>query len=142
MDIGKFVGQFLASFLLHEAGVHLEVTNLLIPGYNDADEQIAALVGFVAELDRSVPLHFSAYHPAWKLEAPPTPPATIARAMALARTRLDHVYAGNVALGDGSETRCPACGATAIRRCGYATENLMDPGARCPGCGAALPVVV
>ena len=60
----------------HAAGVHLELTNLLIPGHNDSDAQISALVDFVAGLDAAIPLHFSAYHPAWKMTAPPTPAAT------------------------------------------------------------------
>ena len=55
----------------HAAGVHLELTNLLIPGHNDAPEQIDRLVDFVADLDRGIPLHLSAYRPAWKMDAPP-----------------------------------------------------------------------
>ena len=126
---------------LHDAGVHVEVTNLLIPGYNDDDAQVDALVDFVAGLGVGVPLHFSAYHPAWKLDAPPTPPRTIERALSRARRRLDHVYAGNVSLADGDDSRCPACGETVVRRCGFAAESRLDPGGRCPRCGAALPFV-
>ncbi len=81
---------------LHAAGVHVEVTNLVIPGYNDADGQLRAVADFVASVDRRLPLHFSAYHPAWKLDAPPTPRATLERAARIGRERLEHVHLGNV----------------------------------------------
>ncbi|MDO9172151.1 MAG: AmmeMemoRadiSam system radical SAM enzyme, partial [bacterium] len=60
------------------------------------DAQLRALVDFVASVDRRLPLHFSAYHPAWKLEAPPTPRATLERAARIGREKLDHVHLGNV----------------------------------------------
>ncbi|MCP4571219.1 MAG: AmmeMemoRadiSam system radical SAM enzyme [bacterium] len=124
-----------------EAGVHLEVTNLLIPGHNDAPEQVDRLVDFVAGLGRHVPLHFCAYRPAWKLEAPPTPRETLVRARTQARDRLDWVYLGNVAGREGRDTICTACGQLLIARQGYAARVHLD-GAACPGCGAPVPVVV
>ncbi len=127
---------------IHAAGIHLEVTNLVIPGHNDQDRQIAEVVDFVAGLGRGVPLHFSAYRPAWKFEAPPTPPATLAKALRLGRERLDFVYAGNVRLPGGSDTVCPRCGTTVIRRDGFSVRNELGPGAVCGGCGAVLPIRV
>ncbi len=128
--------------LCRELGVHLEVTNLVIPGHNDADGQIARLVDFVADVGRDVPLHLSAYHPDYRLDAPPTPPETLRRAAAIARRRLDYVYVGNVRLRGAADTACPHCGELCVVREGYAVRNLLRDGDRCPGCGRRLPVRV
>ncbi len=126
----------------HAAGVHLEITNLLIPGHNDEDGQIQALVDFVADLDPDIPLHFSAYHPAWKLNAPPTPQATLLGAFALARKRLNWVYLGNVRVAEGRDTVCPGCGAVVIDRTGSVGASRLGSAAACPDCDRALPVQV
>lgn len=126
---------------IHAAGVHLEVTNLLIPGYNDSEEQVERLVGFVADLDRSVPLHFSAYHPSWRLDAPPTPRATLVRAYGQARRRLDWVYLGNMAIEEGRDTVCPQCGVVAIARSGFRAEVRVGADHRCRGCGQKLRAI-
>jgi pyruvate formate lyase activating enzyme len=125
-----------------EMGVHLEVTNLVIPGHNDEAAQIERLVDFVSEVGRDVPLHFSAYRPDWKFDAPPTPPATLARAAAIARRKLDYVYLGNVRGRGASDTVCPHCGEPCIVREGFAARVLFRDGAHCPGCGRALPIVM
>jgi pyruvate formate lyase activating enzyme len=126
----------------HEAGVHLEITNLVIPGHNDRDDQITALVDFVAELDQDIPLHFSAYRPAWKLKAPPTPLATLLRARELAGLKLKYVYLGNANTAEGRDTVCPDCGTVVIERSGYRGMAKLADGDRCPGCAVHLPVVV
>ena len=125
----------------HAAGVHLELTNLVIPGHNDRDDQIAALVDFVAGIDRGIPLHFSAYHPAWKLDAPPTPVATLVRAREIAAERLDWVYLGNVHSEAGRDTLCPQCGRTIIARAGYSARIDLDATGRCPDCGRDIAIV-
>lgn len=126
---------------LHEAGVHLELTNLVIPGHNDSDEQLARLRDVVADLSSVIPLHLSAYHPAWRFDAPATPPATLEKAATICAQRLHHVYAGNVDLPAWSDTRCPGCGEVVIQRRGYRTEcRLTAP--RCPACGEGLNVVL
>jgi len=123
---------------LHAAGTHLEITNLVIPGYNDAGPQIEALVDFVAALDPSIPLHFSAYHPAWKLQAPPTPAATLRRAAEIAQEKLDFVYLGNVILAGAANTLCPGCGGTVVRRAGHGVEVRLDGTGACPDCGRGI----
>ncbi len=126
----------------HAAGVHLELTNLLIPGHNDSDEQISRVVDFVAGLDVNIPLHFSAYRPAWKMDAPPTPRSTLLRALKLAREVLPWVYLGNIAGAEGRDTFCPDCGAALINRAvAQAQVYLMENG-RCPGCDRLLPIVM
>jgi len=126
---------------LHEAGVHLEITNLVIPGHNDSDEQLAQLRDFVADLSVDIPLHLSAYRPEWKFEAPATPPATLQRAAEICAQRLRYVFVGNVQLADWNDTRCPQCRAVVIRRLGYTTECRLEESA-CPDCGHGLPVVM
>lgn len=81
--------------IIHEKA-HLEITNLLIPGRNDDDDNIRKLVDFIAGIDRSIPLHLSAYHPAWNCVAPATLPEQVYRAKAIADKKLDYVYVGNI----------------------------------------------
>lgn len=126
---------------LHAAGVHLEVTNLLIPGHNDDPAQVDALAAFVARLDPGVPLHLSAYHPAWKLQARATTADDLLGAAAVARRRLDHVYLGNVRLAGESDTRCAGCGAVVVERNGYAVRSRLGEVGNCPECGARVPGV-
>ncbi len=126
------------------AGVHVELTNLLIPGHNDAPADVDRLVEHVAGLGRSVPLHFSAYHPAWRLQAPPTPRSTLLRAREQALARLEWVYLGNVHLGDvggamGRDSHCPACGELLVDRGGPRAVSRLGAGAACPGCGRPQP---
>ena len=130
------IGRFVA------AGVHVELTNLVIPGYNDDDTSLEALVDFVAGLGRPVPLHFSAYHPAWRLQAPATPRSTLLRAYGLARRRLDWVYVGNVATDQGRDSRCPSCGVLLVDRAGHSGVSRLTSGVACPGCGAVQPFVL
>lgn len=125
---------------IFDAGVHLEITNLLIPEHNDSDEQINRLVDFVAGLDRSIALHFSAYRPAWQMKAPPTPQQTLLRARALALEKMDWVYLGNVSVSEGCDTLCPACGETAVARTGRQTRVFLKNGDHCCGCGRRLDI--
>ncbi len=124
------------------AQVHLELTNLLIPGHNDSDVQITRLVDFVAQLDPEIPLHFSAYHPAWKMDAPATPAPTLLRAMKIAQQVLPWVYLGNAALTEGRDTVCPDCGEVLISRKGYQAESRLAGKPVCPGCGRRVPVML
>lgn len=125
-----------------DAGVHLEITNLVIPGHNDQEDQIAELVDFVADLDPEIPLHFSAYHPAWKMKAPPTPLATLLKAREIAAEKLKYVYLGNAQTTEGRDTVCPECETVVIERSGYRSLGKMDQDNRCPGCASPIPVVM
>jgi pyruvate formate lyase activating enzyme len=106
-------------YLRHETSVWLEITTLLIPGKNDADEELLALSRWVAkELGVDVPLHFTAFHPDYKLDdLPPTPAATLTRARAIALGEgLQFVYTGNVHDTEGGTTRCPRCAQALVVR--------------------------
>jgi len=120
---------------------HLEITNLVIPGHNDADEDVTELVKFVAGLDKGIPLHFSAFHPDNKMMTEPTPVKTLERAYGLAKKRLDFVFVGNVQLAGHSNTVCPGCGELLIRRSWYKTDTIGLDGASCSACGFETQIV-
>ncbi|MFO0652311.1 MAG: AmmeMemoRadiSam system radical SAM enzyme [Polyangiales bacterium] len=129
-------------YLARETSVWTEVTTLLIPGLNDSDDELGRLSDWVArELGAAVPLHFSAFHPDYKLiDVPPTPPATLTRARKIALAAgLQHVYTGNVHDVDGETTRCASCHAVVVARDWYdILEYRLDDRGRCLACGAAL----
>jgi len=132
-------------YLRQQTNVWVEITTLLIPGRNDCDAEIDAETRWIAEhLGVDVPLHFTAFHPDYKMrDVPPTPPATLTRARRIALGNgLQHVYTGNVHDPDGGTTRCPGCAAAVIVRDWYAIRSyrLTDDG-RCAGCGTRLPGV-
>ena len=128
-------------YLKHETDVWLEITTLLIPGENDSAQEVAALSAWIMEhLGPDVPLHLTAFHPDWKMQdVPPTPPATLTAARAIAREAgLSYVYTGNVHDEAGQSTYCHACGATLIGRDWYRlTAWGLTPEGRCASCGAA-----
>ncbi|MCX8005324.1 MAG: AmmeMemoRadiSam system radical SAM enzyme [Burkholderiaceae bacterium] len=101
-------------YIAHETDCWLEITTLLIPGHNDADAEIDALTRWIAQtLGTDVPLHFTAFHPDYKMrDVPPTPPATLMRARRIALANgLRYVYTGNVRDPEGGTTYCPGCAA-------------------------------
>ena len=128
-------------YVHRETPVWLEVTTLLIPGLNDSDAELEALSAwFAAHLGQDVPLHFTAFHPDWKMrDVPPTPAATLMRARRIARSHgLRYVYTGNVRDPDGGSTWCHGCGARLIERDGYEIGQWGLAGdGRCAACGAA-----
>ena len=125
-------------YLKHETQVWLEITTLLIPGKNDSDAEITALSQWITkELGPDVPLHFSAFHPDYKmLDIPATPAATLKRARDIAlHAGLHYVYTGNVHNIEGDTTFCPSCKALLIVRDWYEIKgyHLTDDG-HCPQC--------
>lgn len=129
-------------WLVHETDVWVEITTLLIPGENDSDDELTALSRWVAkELHREIPLHFTAFHPDFKLDdRPATPPATLTRARRIALSEgLKHVYTGNVHDKEGGTTRCTGCGAPVIVRDWYRIlDYALDESGTCLACGTAL----
>ena len=119
----------------------LEITTLLIPDKNDTDQEIDAMTKWIAEhLGLNIPLHFSAFHPDWKMmDVPPTPPASLIRARQIAIDNgLNYVYTGNVHDTQGDTTHCAHCNAPLIVRDWYELKqwNLTKTG-HCPECGTA-----
>lgn len=125
-------------YLRHETKVWFEVTTLLIPGENDSGQELErAAEWFAANLGPDVPWHFTAFHPDYKmLDRPSTPPATLARARAIARAQgLRYVYTGNVRDPEGSSSWCPGCGRRLIERNGYELGEWRLKENRCIYCG-------
>jgi len=126
-------------YLKHETNVWFELTTLLIPGENDSDAELEAMTQWVVEnLGTDVPMHFTAFHPDWKMmDKPPTPPSTLSRARSIAlKNGVRYAYTGNVIDQAGESTYCHHCGEVLIGRIQYIlTEwNLSEDGA-CRKCG-------
>jgi pyruvate formate lyase activating enzyme len=132
-------------YIRRETDVWLEITTLLIPGENDSDEELDVLTRWVATaLGPDVPLHFTAFHPDWKMrDRPHTPAATLTRARAIAlRNGLRYCYTGNVHDPAGGTTRCPSCGAAVVVRDWYRLlEWRLDATGACADCGTSIPGV-
>ena len=129
-------------YIHKETRTWLEITTLLIPGLNDSDAELDQLSQWVHDkLGPEVPLHFSAFHPDFKmLDVPATPPATLTRARTIARGNgLQYVYTGNVHDPAGATTLCPNCQTPVIRRDWYQIlEYRVTPGGTCPTCDTAI----
>jgi pyruvate formate lyase activating enzyme len=132
-------------YLTHETSVWVEITTLLIPGLNDSGQEIEALTRWVAgQLGPDVPMHFTAFHPDWKMrDRPPTPPGTLNQARRIALDNgIRYAYTGNTHDPAGQSTYCHQCGALVIERDWYhlGRYRLTEDGC-CAGCGARVPGV-
>ncbi len=125
-----------------EMGVHVELTNLLIPGENDSDADIEELVDWVSGLGPPIVLHISRYFPNYRFAAPPTSTERLNFAYETARRKLKYVYAGNVSGIGESDTFCGHCGHTLVERRGYNVIAGGLDGDRCAGCGKRSDIVV
>lgn len=141
---GGSLGEVLDTllYLKHETDVWFELTTLLIPGENDSTPELEHLTRWVAdELGPDVPLHFTAFHPDWKLrDRPSTPASTLSRARRIALDAgIHHAYTGNVHDPKGGSTFCPGCGERVIERDWYALGAWnLDDGGHCGHCGHAI----
>ena len=130
------------AYVYHETDTWLELTTLLIPGKNDSEEEVRSMCRWVVEnLGPDVPMHFTAFHPDWKMrDIPPTPASTLARARVTAlETGVRYAYTGNVHDPDGNSTYCHQCGALLIERSWHELLNWrLSAEGRCPDCGTAL----
>jgi pyruvate formate lyase activating enzyme len=126
-------------YLKHETDVWFEITTLLIPGENDSDAELDRMTRWVAaELGPDVPIHFTAFHPDYKmLDLPPTPPATLKRARRIALGNgLRYAYTGNVHDEEGGSTYCHGCGERLIGRDWFVlSEWNLTPDGACATCG-------
>jgi pyruvate formate lyase activating enzyme len=132
-------------YVCNETDVWVELTTLLIPGWNDSEKELHAMTQWVAhELGPEVPMHFTAFHPDWKLrDVPSTPSATLDRAREIAKENgILFAYTGNVHDKAGGSTYCPSCGETLIGRNWYVLSdwNLSEDGA-CNRCESPVPGV-
>jgi len=129
-------------YLKRETNVWFEITTLLIPGLNDSDSELDQLTRWVArELGPDVPLHFTAFHPDFKmLDRPPTPPETLTRARQIGlRNGLHYIYTGNVHDEAGGTTYCPGCHKPVIGRDWYRLTGWSLKDGACKNCGTRIP---
>src|SRR4051812_22047432 len=130
-------------YLKHETDVWFEITTLLIPGKNDSDEEFRAMSRWIMkELGPDVPVHFTAFHPDYKMgDIPATPAATLTRARKIAMDEgLHYVYTGNVHDAAGGATYCTGCEKPLIVRDWHRIESYrVTPEGACPDCGTVLP---
>jgi pyruvate formate lyase activating enzyme len=129
---------------LHDMDVWLELVTLLIPGFNDSDEELKRLTAFVAGVSVDIPWHVTAFHGDYKMTAPQnTPASTLRRAADIGKAAgLRYVYAGNLPgrVGDLEHTRCPLCAEVLIERRGYLIRRYnLSPTGGCPSCGTHIP---
>ena len=132
-------------YLKHETNTWFELTDLLIPGENDSDTEIREMTQWIVQqLGPEVPLHFTAFHPDWKMrDKPPTPKATLNRCRDIALDNgLQHVYTGNVHDLRGSSTYCHGCGEMLIGRDWYELStwavSIRNSRSVCAHCGTPL----
>ena len=129
---------------LHRMGIWLEIVTLLIPGFNDSDDELRRLTEFVAGVSPDIPWHVTAFHQDYKMTSPSdTQPEDLLRAAAIGRkSGLRYIYAGNLPgrVKDLEDTHCHRCGELLIRRYGYSIEDYkLTPDGNCPSCREPLP---
>ena len=127
-------------------GLWLEIVTLLIPDFNDSNDELRRLTEFVASVSPDIPWHVTAFHADYKMQGEDqrdTTPEDLLRAAEIGREAgLRYIYAGNLPgrVGDAEDTRCPQCSETLIRRYGYHIEDYrLTPEGRCPRCATQIP---
>ncbi len=126
--------------LFHELGTWVEVTTLIIPGWNDSEEELREIARFVKGIDPAIPWHVTAFYPAYRMtDRPSTPVEILRRAREIGLEEgLRFVYEGNIPGEGGENTYCPKCGVKIIKRYGFRIlENRMSQG-KCPDCGEPI----
>lgn len=124
-------------------GFWVEIVTLVVPGFNDSDDELSRMVEFIASVSPSIPWHVTAFHPDYKMTGPTrTPIESLLQAYKIGkRAGLEFVYPGNLPgqVGDCEDTACPACGTWLIRRQGFHVMSNVMKGPCCPACNFAIP---
>jgi pyruvate formate lyase activating enzyme len=143
-ELGATLANVLDSIgRIHALGFWLECLTLVIPGFNDSEEELRDAARFIASVSPDVPWHVTAFHPDYKMDrTPPTPARTLLRACEIgAEEGLRFVYAGNIpgGVGDWENTRCPRCSTTLVERRGFVVTRNRLPDGKCFACGETIP---
>ncbi len=125
---------------LKSYGIWVEITTLIIPGYNDSYDELKSIAKFIKSIDKNIPWHVSAFYPTYKLtDAPPTSPETVIKAREIGfEEGLNFVYTGNIRDYQGSNTYCPNCQSLLIKRYGYFVEIVNLKNGKCEKCNTKL----
>ncbi|HII06727.1 MAG TPA: AmmeMemoRadiSam system radical SAM enzyme [Methanotrichaceae archaeon] len=128
--------------LMWDLGIWVEVTTLLIPGYNDSDSQLEDIARFLVGISPDIPWHVTAFYPTYKLkDAPPTSAATLRRAIKIGKEAgIKYVYGGNIP-GEDENTSCTHCGETLVERFAFRVARNGVVEGKCPNCGEVVPGV-
>jgi pyruvate formate lyase activating enzyme len=129
---------------LKQLGIWVEIVTLVVPGFNDSDQELTSIAEFLADVDRDIPWHITAFHGDYKMNNPGTTPAHLERAWAIGRAAgLRYVYPGNIpgAFGDRESTHCPKCSNVVIGRVGFRVTSFRLHSGSCSDCGTAIPGV-
>jgi len=146
-ELGGVLDHVLAAIrMVYERGFWLELVTLLVPGFNDDDEQLGRAAAYIASVSCDIPWHLTAFHKDYKMTAPEaTTPDALVRACEIgAAAGLRFVYAGNLPgrVGRWEHTHCPDCGDLLIERRGYVLRRQrVGPDGACPSCGRPIPGV-
>jgi pyruvate formate lyase activating enzyme len=129
--------------LAQQLGLWVEVVTLVVPGFNDSNEELMDAARFIASVSRDIPWHVTAFHPDYKMvDPPPTPVRTLIRAAEIGQEAgLNYVYAGNIPgrVGEYESTYCPNCRATLVERVSYSIRRYhLTPQGDCPQCGTKI----
>ena len=126
--------------LMHELGVWVEVTTLIIPGLNDSSDDLKGIARFIKSVDRAIPWHVTAFYPTYQMtDRPPTPSSSLRKARDIGLAEgLRFVYEGNIPGEGGENTYCPACGMELISRFGFSIRHNRIQNGRCPECGEPI----
>jgi pyruvate formate lyase activating enzyme len=129
--------------LISKKDIHLELTYLIIPGKNDKKEELMEFVEWVSGLDVNIPVHFTRFHPDFKMSSiNPTPPRTIDKARDIGLKKLKFVYSGNIIGHKGENTYCPNCGKMVIKRYGFEIRRIdLTEDNRCIRCREKIPII-
>ncbi|PLV55783.1 AmmeMemoRadiSam system radical SAM enzyme [Thermotoga sp. SG1] len=128
---------------VYNAGIHVELTTLIIPGKNDDREDLKREFEWIASLDKDIPLHISRYFPNYKYTISPTPLEELVEIYEMAKEYLNFVYLGNVWDERYESTFCPDCGSLVIRRQGYEVEKVgLDEEGKCKKCGRQIATII
>ncbi|MEO0293853.1 MAG: AmmeMemoRadiSam system radical SAM enzyme [candidate division WOR-3 bacterium] len=120
--------------------IHIEVTNLLVPG--DNDEETEELAEYLSSIKKTIPLHISRYFPNYLYKKPPTPLSTLKKAYEIAKKYLYYVYIGNAQIKGTEDTYCPKCSGTLVKRVGYYTEIVGITEGKCSNCGRKVDFIL
>lgn len=122
---------------------HIELTNLIIPNFNDSDEEIEQLIDFVADIGTETPLHFSRFFPHYKMrKTPPTPASTLKKAYEMAKKKLRYVYIGNIDIEGTSNTYCYSCGNLLVQRGYFSGQIAGIENGKCNKCRAKADFIL
>jgi pyruvate formate lyase activating enzyme len=144
-ELGGRIGPILDTIRrLHDMGLWLEIVTLLIPGFNDSNDELRRLTEFIAGISPDIPWHVTAFHKDYKMEDPDdTGPEDLLRAAGIGKAAgLRYIYAGNLPgqVGELENTHCHSCGVVLVRRHGYLVQDYrLTAGGACPACGVTVP---